>query len=98
MKSLIPVLKWTATAVLIIGAAVNGFGYWPVGPLLLSLGGVIWMTVAIMTRDLPLIVTNAVMSVVAVAAVVWTLHTLDTVPPGSHKADEYRENQAEVDK
>jgi len=98
MKNLIPVLKWTATAVLIVGAAVNGFGYWPMGPLLLVLGGVIWMAVAIMTRDLPLIVTNAVMSVVALGAVLWTLHSLDTVPPGSHKADEYRANQAEVDK
>jgi hypothetical protein len=98
MDKKITALKWTATAVLIVGAAVNGLGYWPLGPLLLVSGGLIWMVVAMMVRDTPLVVTNAVMSVVALLAIIWTMHTLDAAPPGSAKADEYWENQCEVDK
>ena len=60
--------KWTATLILIIGSAVNGFGVYPLGPILLCLGGVIWLAVAVQTRDTALITTNAVMSAVTAAA------------------------------
>ena len=85
-------LKWTATAILILGTAVNGLGYDPLGPLLLVLGGAIWLAVAIRVRDTPLIVTNLVMSLVGLAAVVFTMMNLDTPPEGSAKADEYVES------
>ena len=85
-------LKWTATAILILGTAVNGLGYYPLGPLLLVLGGFIWLVVAIRVRDTPLIVTNLVMSLVGLAAVVFTMMNLDTPPEGSVKADEYVES------
>lgn len=61
--------KWTATVILIVGAAVNGLGHYPFGPALLALGGLIWFTVAIQIRDQALIVTNAVMTLVTVAAI-----------------------------
>lgn len=64
-------LKWTATAILILGTAVNGLGYYPQGPLLLILGGAVWLAVAAKLKDWPLIVTNAVMSTVGLAAVLW---------------------------
>jgi hypothetical protein len=85
-------LKWTATAILILGTAVNGLGYYPLGPLLLVLGGAIWLAVAIRVRDTPLIVTNLVMSLVGLAAVIFTMMNLDTPPEGSVKADEYVES------
>ena len=69
------ILKWTATAILIVGTGVNGLGIYPLGPALLVLGGFIWLTVAIRIKDAPLIVTNLVMSVVGLAAIVYTLHT-----------------------
>lgn len=65
--------KWMATAILIAGTAVNGLGVYPLGPLLLVLGGVVWLAVAVKLRDWPLIVTNLVMSTVGLAAVVWTV-------------------------
>jgi hypothetical protein len=55
------ILKWTATAILIIGTAVNNLGYQPSGPLLLLLGGVIWLIVSIRWKEPALIVTNLVM-------------------------------------
>jgi hypothetical protein len=67
-------LKWVATAILIVGTGVNGLGYYPEGPALLVLGGFIWLIVAVRIRDLPLIVTNLVMSTVGLAAIVYTLH------------------------
>ena len=75
MNTVNNILKWTATAILIVGTAVNGLGYYPEGPALLVLGGFIWLIVAIRVKDLPLIVTNLVMSTVGLAAIVWTLHT-----------------------
>ena len=70
---MIKLMKWTATVILILGTAVNGLGYYPLGPLLLVLGGVVWLAVAIKVRDVPLIVTNLVMSVVGLTTVLWRL-------------------------
>jgi hypothetical protein len=86
-------LKWLGTAVLILGTAVNGLGYWPWGPLLLALGGVIWGIAAIITRDRALLVTNAVMSAVGIVAIAWSLWgpLVDQPLAGSVKADSYYE-------
>lgn len=70
---MIKLMKWTATAILILGTAVNGLGYYPQGPLLLVLGGLIWLAVAVRVRDYPLIVTNLVMSLVGLVAVLWRI-------------------------
>lgn len=70
---MIKMMKWTATVILILGTAVNGLGYYPLGPLLLVLGGLVWLAVAIKVRDVPLIVTNLVMSLVGLTTVLWRL-------------------------
>ena len=67
------VLKWTATAVLILGTAVNSLGYYPQGPLILAFGGYIWLAVSIMWKDKALITTNAIMSTVTVILVLYKL-------------------------
>jgi hypothetical protein len=55
------VLKWSATATLIIGSFVNSLGFYPAGPILLLLGGVLWLMVAVRWREPSMIVTNAFM-------------------------------------
>ena len=70
---MIKMMKWTATVILILGTAVNGLGFYPLGPLMLVLGGLVWLAVAIKVRDVPLIVTNLVMSLVGLTTVVWRL-------------------------
>ena len=59
-------LKWLATAILIVGAAVNGLGIYPLGPIILAVGGYIWLVVALMWREWSLVATNFVMSTVGV--------------------------------
>lgn len=58
------ILKWVATATLIVGTVFNaGFpNLYPVGPLILAAGGYIWLIVSIMWKDWALIATNIVMS------------------------------------
>ena len=58
------ILKWLATAILILGTAVNSLGYYPLGPIILVAGGVVWLVVAVMWKEPALIITNAVMSAV----------------------------------
>ena len=59
------VLKWVATTILIVGAAVNSQKeLFPIGPLLLSAGGFIWLIVAVRWREWSLVATNFVMSTV----------------------------------
>jgi hypothetical protein len=89
MKNLNEIMKWVATAVLIVGSAVNGLGYYPAGPLILVAGGVIWMVIALRVRDWALVTTNAVMGAVGLATVIYTMTNLDPRPEGSAKADEY---------
>lgn len=92
-------VKWLATIILILGTAVNGLGYYPEGPLILVLGGVIRLAVAVRVRDYPLIVTNLVMSAVGLAAVVWTLHTQAVAFDAMAEAQQLREQlRAEDDK
>ena len=67
------VLKWTATTVLILGTVVNSLGYYPQGPLILALGGYIWLSVSIMWKDRALIATNAIMSTSTVVLVLYKL-------------------------
>ena len=74
---MIPFLKWLATAILIVGSGVNGLGYYPLGPLMLVAGGVIWMIVALQLRDWALVTTNAVMGLVGVITVVYTLFYME---------------------
>jgi len=58
--------KWIATTLLVIGSGINGFGMYPLGPLILLAGGTIWLIVSIIWREPALITTNALMSGVAV--------------------------------
>ena len=67
------VLKWTATVVLILGSLVNGLGYYPWGPLILTVGGAIWLLVAVRWREPSLIVTNAVMFAAGAGGLLFTL-------------------------
>lgn len=60
------ILKWVATAILIIGTAVNSLGFYPAGPIILAIGGIVWLTVSVMWREWALIVTNGVMTTVGI--------------------------------
>jgi hypothetical protein len=55
-------MKWSATAVLIVATALNSLGYYPTGPILYLVGGLMWLSVSIMWREWSLIVTNAVLA------------------------------------
>lgn len=61
------ILKWTATVLLIIGTGVNSLGYYPLGPVILLAGGLLWFVVSIRWREPALIVTNGIMTAVAIA-------------------------------
>jgi len=59
-------LKWTATLTLIVGTAINSLGFYPAGPIVLVVGGIIWLIVSIMWKEPALIVTNSVLSLVGI--------------------------------
>lgn len=88
--------KWLATATLILGSGVNGLGYYPAGPVILVLGGVVWLLIAVKIKDWALVTTNAVMSLVSVVTVVYTLqkleidHALEKVQPQTCSESELR--------
>ena len=63
-------LKWLATAILIVGTGVNAFGIYPLGAIILALGGLIWLAVSCMWREPSLIVTNAVLFLVGTGGIV----------------------------
>lgn len=69
------VIKWTATAVLIVGSFVNSMQIYPQGPWLLVFGGVLWLISAIRMQDRALIVTNAVMVLAGAGPLVYKLIT-----------------------
>ena len=66
-------VKWLATAILIVGTAVNSMGFYPLGPAILSLGGALWLGVSIYWREPSLIVTNGVMLGVGLIGLAYNL-------------------------
>lgn len=64
---MIKFLEWSATVVLIVGTGFNSAGFYPIGPILLIAGGVLWLIVSIAWRKAALIVTNTVMLVTGLA-------------------------------
>lgn len=88
--------KWIATAILIAGTFVNGLGYYPQGPIILVIGGFIWLAVAIRVKDWPLIITNLVMSTVGLAAVIYTLNSQDQAFKAMGDAHELRQQLEET--
>jgi hypothetical protein len=65
------ILKWLATSVLIIGTIANSAGYFPLGPIILIVGGLVWLVVSIRWREPSLIATNLAMTVAAIAGLTW---------------------------
>jgi hypothetical protein len=57
-------IKWAATITLIIGISINSFGIYPLGPIVLLCGGLLWLTVSIIWKDGALIATNGIASLV----------------------------------
>jgi hypothetical protein len=66
-------VKWLATAILIAGTAINSLGYYPLGPIVLAFGGILWLGVSIYWREPSLIVTNLVMSITGIAGLMYRL-------------------------
>lgn len=58
-KDLVFYIKWTATAIMIVGAACTSINIYPLGPALLNVGSFLWLVVAIAWREWSLIVINA---------------------------------------
>lgn len=64
--------KWIATAILIIGTAVNSMGFYPAGPIILAVGGIVWLAISIYWKEPSLIVTNGVMSLTGIAGLCYS--------------------------
>jgi hypothetical protein len=71
MDNLDQKLKWVATVILIVGSFVNALGIYPLGPILLILGGFFWLVVSIMWREASLIATNGVMLVAGISGLIF---------------------------
>ena len=67
---MLAVLKWTATACLIVGFGLVSAGQFDFIFLQLF-GGVLWLTAAVIMRDVPLIVTNGVMTAAGIAGLIY---------------------------
>lgn len=68
---MIEYVKWSGTITLIIGTLLNSFGFYPVGPVILWLGGVMWLIVAIYWREPSMIVTNTVMTIAGAVGLIY---------------------------
>ena len=70
----IDVLKWLATVVTIGGAAVNSLGYYPEGPITLTIGNFLWLIVAIIWKESSIILTNIAMLIITVGGLAYRLY------------------------
>lgn len=66
-------IKWMGTAILFIGTVINSFNVYPLGPIILLMGGVLWSIVGIISHDIPLIVTNVSMLLMSISILIYTI-------------------------
>lgn len=64
-------LKWLATITLIFGTLINSLGYYPLGPIILTVGGLIWLIVSVLWKEPALIVNNAVLSLAGIFGLIY---------------------------
>lgn len=62
--------KWIATVLIVVGSFVNSLGYYPLGPIILVLGGFFWLIVSIMWKEKAMITTNLVVILVTIIGLV----------------------------
>ena len=67
---MLAVLKWSATAALILGFGAVSAGFYEFIYLQL-LGGALWLTASVIMRDVPLIVTNGVMTAAGILGLIY---------------------------
>ena len=67
---MLAVLKWSATAALILGFGAVSAGFYEFIYLQL-LGGALWFTASVIMRDVPLMVTNGVMTLAGVLGLMY---------------------------
>jgi len=62
------ILKWVATSILCVGSYIVSAHpeAYPLGPLVLFAGGLVWLVVSVMWRERALIITNGVMCSITV--------------------------------
>jgi hypothetical protein len=53
-------LKWVATAVICAGSFCTSVNIYPLAPILMNLGTILWLIVAVMWREASLIVVNTI--------------------------------------
>jgi len=64
-------LKWLATAILVVSTATNSLGFYPIGPIIGVVGGILWLIVAIRWKEPALITTNGVMTLTAISGLMY---------------------------
>jgi hypothetical protein len=69
-SDMLAALKWTATALLIVGFGGVAAGFQDFIYIQMA-GGVMWLTASVIMRDRPLIVTNGVMTLAGIAGLVY---------------------------
>ena len=57
-------LKWIATIILITGASTTALNIYPLNIALNTLGGILWTFAGIITKDIPLVTVNLVLTLI----------------------------------
>jgi hypothetical protein len=60
MKSIDWYLKWAATAVICVGSLATSLNIYPMAPILMNIGTILWLIVAVIWRESSLIVVNTI--------------------------------------
>lgn len=63
-------IKQLATLTIIIGTAVNHCGIYPLGPLILTLGTILWAWASVLMKDKELMMTNFGVLTIAIIALI----------------------------
>ena len=67
-------MKWLATATLIVGTFINALNIYPLGAIILVLGGVFWSIVSISWREPAMITTNLTLTAVGLIGLAITYY------------------------
>lgn len=67
------ILKWIATFILGVGGLINSLGYYPLGPIILGCGSIVWLIVSIMWKENSLIITNSLFLIITFGTLIFAI-------------------------
>lgn len=71
-KDVTKILEWLSTLIVVTGVFLNSLGYYPEGPIIMTIGSIFWIIVGLRWKTPSIIITNSVIFILSSTGLMYT--------------------------